>query len=216
MPEVAWVAVVVSSAAFVVSLVTMWATLFRRGRLRMTQPTSIFFGPDGNSFDGVTKIYLRFLLYTTGKRGVVIENMAVEIQRNESVFNFTVWVFGNDKLSRGAGLFVSDQGFVANHHFLQLPDAENFRFDPGQYKIRAWADIVGVKTRLLLFENQLDISINDSDALKKPDTGIYFDWGPGSRRYISHIEEKRPEKLPPEIEGFLKAMVPKPKASDKE
>lgn len=44
------------------------AHLFRKGRLVMTQPTVVFFGPDGSRFEsGKNKIYLRTMLYSTAK-----------------------------------------------------------------------------------------------------------------------------------------------------
>ncbi|HWN99986.1 MAG TPA: hypothetical protein VNS63_12045 [Blastocatellia bacterium] len=38
--------IVISVSALVVSVTTAWLTLFRRGTIRMTQPTLVFFGPD--------------------------------------------------------------------------------------------------------------------------------------------------------------------------
>lgn len=44
----------------------------------MTQPTVVFFGPDGSRFDSdKNKIYLRTLLYSTAKRGQVLESLHV-------------------------------------------------------------------------------------------------------------------------------------------
>jgi hypothetical protein len=40
------ISITVSVLALAVSSVTAWLTLFRRGTVKMTQPTSIFFGPD--------------------------------------------------------------------------------------------------------------------------------------------------------------------------
>jgi hypothetical protein len=43
----AWIAIVISFLSLGVSSATAWLILFRRGNLKMTQPTVIFFGPDG-------------------------------------------------------------------------------------------------------------------------------------------------------------------------
>lgn len=40
------VAVTISALALAVSTATAWLTLFRRGTMKMTQPTVIYFGPD--------------------------------------------------------------------------------------------------------------------------------------------------------------------------
>jgi hypothetical protein len=40
------VSLAISTLSLAVSAVTAWLTLFRRGTVKMTQPTVIFFGPD--------------------------------------------------------------------------------------------------------------------------------------------------------------------------
>ncbi len=92
----------------------------------MTQPTVIFFGPDApRAHDDalLPKVYLRTLLFSTSKRGRVIESMHATLSRNETHQNFNIWVYGNDRLVRGSGLFVGETGIEANHHFLTLRTA---------------------------------------------------------------------------------------------
>jgi hypothetical protein len=103
--------ITISVVALSISAVTAWLTLLHRGTVKMTQPTVIFFGPDSpRSRDELPlpKIYLRTLLFSTSKRGRVIESMHVALSRNETNQNFNVWVHGNDKLVRGSGLFVGE------------------------------------------------------------------------------------------------------------
>jgi hypothetical protein len=40
------VSLAISTLSLAVSAVTAWLTLFRRGTVKMTQPTVIFFGPE--------------------------------------------------------------------------------------------------------------------------------------------------------------------------
>lgn len=115
------ITVTISVLALAVSATTAWLTLFRRGTVKMTQPTVIYFGPDRPRLrDDVPlpKVYLRTLLFATSKRGRVIESMHVSLARNETHQNFNVWVHCDDKLVRGSGLFVGESGVAANHHFL--------------------------------------------------------------------------------------------------
>jgi hypothetical protein len=89
------ISIAISVSSLAVSSVTAWLTLFRRGTVRMTQPTVIFFGPDApRAHDAapLPKVYLRTLLFSTSKRGRVIESMHVAISRNEMHQNFNVWV----------------------------------------------------------------------------------------------------------------------------
>src|SRR5579863_3734317 len=130
----------VSTLALAVSSITAWLTLFRRGTIKMTQPTVIFFGPDSGrpNESPEPKIYLRALLFATSKRGRVIESMYVALSRNETRQNFNIWVYGNEKLVRGSGLFVGETGVEANHHFLIPRDGSDFHFTEGRYKMEVY------------------------------------------------------------------------------
>src|ERR1700733_11310457 len=88
---IAAISLAVAVLALFVSALTAWLTLFRRGKLRMTQPTVIYFGQDGGpGKDGKPglKVYLRTLLYATAKRGCIIEGMYICLRRNETRQNF--------------------------------------------------------------------------------------------------------------------------------
>ena len=98
------VSITISAISLAISSVTAWLTLFRRGTVKMTQPTVIFFGPDtprSREDAALPKVYLRTLLFSTSKRGRVIESMHVALRRNETHQNFNIWVYGErEKLVR--------------------------------------------------------------------------------------------------------------------
>lgn len=200
-------AIIISAAALIISLVTMWVTLFRRGTLKMTQPTTVMLGPDGPLHEGPPKVYLRSLIYSTAKRGHVIENMFVRLSRGEQRQNFPIWVLGEDRLSRGSGLFVTEQGIVANHHFLLPPDAGEYVFKSGEYRVEVFARIVGQSEPLRLWSNTLVISESDSHQLAKSNCAIFFDWGPDSNRYISSVRSKPPKLMPSAMVEFFGNMA---------
>ncbi|MFC1946217.1 hypothetical protein ACFLW1_03365 [Chloroflexota bacterium] len=181
----------ISLFAIVLSATTAWLTLFRNGNIRMTQPTVVFFGPDGPS--GHPKIFLRTLLYSTAKRGKIVENMFLKIRRGESVQNFNIWVYGDnpDSLVRGSGLFVGENGVTFNHHFLLPLDGINFEFLAGEYFLETYVSLVGKNPVLL---NKITLSITEQQAkeMQRKAAGLYFDWGPDSKHYNSHID--RPPK----------------------
>lgn len=80
-------ATAISLLALGVSGLTAWLTLFRRGTVQMTQLMVIFFGPDGPDHSGTSpssKVFLRTLIFSTSKRGRVIESMYLTLTRNES------------------------------------------------------------------------------------------------------------------------------------
>jgi hypothetical protein len=84
-------ALVVSMFALAISATTAWLTLFRRGTVLMTQPTVIFFGFDERSSP---KIFLRTLLFSTSKRGRIIESIYVNVACEDIQQDFNVWVYG--------------------------------------------------------------------------------------------------------------------------
>src|ERR1700738_3748386 len=135
------ITVTISATALLLSTTTAWLTLFRRGQVRMTQPTVIFFGPDGGTpvRDARPKVFLRTLLFSTSKRGRVVESLHVRLSRGESRQNFTIWVYGDDKLVRGSGLFIGETGVATNHHSLLPEDAPPFRFTAGIYLLEVFA-----------------------------------------------------------------------------
>ena len=197
-----WFAIGIATLALVVSGITAWLTFFRSGKLVMTQPTTVFFGPDGLFFEGPKrKVFLRTLLYSTAKRGQVIESLHVSLQRNESKQNFSIWVYGQKgDLTRGSGLFVPQEGVTFNHHFLPPHDGTNFTFVAGTYRLVLFAKLVGYHAPKELIALRLSITDSDALALLKPNTGIAFDWGPDLQNYHSHIESR---SLPAEKNAVL-------------
>lgn len=194
--------IIISLFALAVSILTAWLTLLHRGRVQMTRPTIIYFGYDGSpTRDGVTKpkIYLRTLLFATSKRGQIIESLHVSLHRNETHQNFSFWVYGEKELKRGSGLFVDERGVALNHHFLTPKDGGTFQFLEGQYRFKVYAKILGGRKPVLLYSLELNIPKEIALKLKEPQAGLYFDWGPESSQYISHVEERPPLPSPDKL-----------------
>jgi hypothetical protein len=184
--------IIISSLAICIAGLTAWLTFFRNGKLLMTKPTVIFFGPDGLDFSSnKNKIYLRTLLYCTAKRGHVVESLHISLHRNESKQNFNIWVYGNNgNLERGSGLFVPQEGITYDHHFLLPEDGANFNFLPGAYNLRVFANIVGKQGSRELCSINLTVTEPLANQLSKPNTGIYFDWSPDQQNYHPHSRTK--------------------------
>lgn len=109
--------VYLSFAIALFSLLLSWMN-FRRGKLQMTKPAFVAFCYDaGRDNQPLPKIFIRALLYSTGRRGHVIENMYIIVRSGERQGTFNVWGHGDERLSRGSGLFVGETGIATNHHF---------------------------------------------------------------------------------------------------
>ena len=82
-----WLPILIASLALLMSTVTAWLIFYRRGELRMTQPTVIFIGPDrgqGTRGRRLLKVFLRTLLFSTARTGQTVESLHVNLQRGES------------------------------------------------------------------------------------------------------------------------------------
>lgn len=184
--------IIISAVALIISGITAWLALFHKGTIKMTQPTIFFFGPDGTS--GPPKIFLRTLLFSTANKGHIVENMYIKLQRGESVQNFNIWVYGEkETLARGSGLFVGKEGITCNHHFLLPKDGTTFKFLPGEYTLKIFLSLLGRKTPILLFTQNLSLSKEFAEEINNENSGVYFDWGPDSKSYHSHLD-KNPNK----------------------
>lgn len=188
--EVTWLgvaSVAVACVALVISVLTLWITHLRRGTIRMTRPSQFYFGADGSkssSLTGPPKIFFRALLYATSKRGRVLESMWVTLYRGEARQTFNIWVYGDEYLQRGAGLFVGETGVVTSHHFL-LPENENFSFREGEYDVRIFGRLVGDDYVKPLMKQKLTVSAQNAEALASRNAGVYFDFGPISGAYTA-------------------------------
>jgi hypothetical protein len=201
------ISLTISVLALATSAATAWLTLVRRGTVRMTQPTVVYFGPDGKSREDKgpsPKVYLRTLLYCTSKRGRIIESMYVKLRRGETLQTFNIWVYGEDGLSRGSGLYVGQEGVACNHHFLLPADGTHYVFLPGDYSLEVYASLTGVCRPVLLCRTELKVTEAVSAALADSDKGVYFDWGPDSARYHPHVRSSPAEAPPP---GLLAALL---------
>lgn len=200
------IAIAISVLALIVSAITAWLTLLKRGTLLMTRPTQIYFGSDrspGKDGRPSLKIYLRTLLYSTAKRGRIVEGMYVRLRRRETVQNFNVWVHGEEHLHIGSGLFVPDSGVSLNHHFLLPQDGTEFKFLAGDYMIDVYASIVGKRDPHPLKSIALTVTAEQAVELTAPGQGLYFDWGPEVGQYHSHIRQHPKSDLPPFLRDLL-------------
>jgi hypothetical protein len=185
---------VIAGLALILTLYQLWVTSVRRGKVLMTRPTSIAFVHDDSRVDrdgGRAKIYLRALLYSTGQRGHVVDSMYVRLlwSTPEGVHRrtFSVWVFGEDRLARGSGLYVGPTGVAMNHHFVLGSLEPEFAFAEQRYTIEVYASIVGWKTARL-FAAEVRLSSDQAAAIIRDARAVYFDWVPDQERYSTLLE----------------------------
>ena len=175
------ISAILSVVSLLVSIIVAWRTLFRRGRLCMTQPVQIAFTYEKEK----PKIFLRTLLYTTGKRGYVIEGLYLKISQNDVVHTFGFWGYGErNELMVAGGLRINEDGIAFNHHFLQTDERSQFDFADGKYEISIYARIVNRRNPRLLSKVNLSLPATEASALRfKRIDGVLFTWEPDLSRY---------------------------------
>lgn len=191
------VSLTISILSLAISAATAWLTLFRRGTVKMTQPTMICFAAESlHTITPIPKVFLRTLLFSTSKRGRVIESMYVSLFKDETHQNFYFWAYGErEQVVRGSGLFVGETGVSANHHFLAPKNGTSFCFIEGNYRLDVFAHLLGDLKPMRLFSQELHISRDMAVAMQDRSAVLYFNWGPDSSRYLSHVEKGPPTNM---------------------
>ena len=189
----------VSAVSLALSAANAWLTLWRRGTVRMAQPPTVYFGPDG-ARELHQKIFVRCFLYSTSARTHCVESMYARLRRGDSSQTFPVWVCGGAgaDLSRGAGLSVGAEGVALHHHFLLPRDGTTYKFLPGTYVVELFAVMIGQKRALKLQALDLHVSDAQADQLgSDARRGLYFDWSPETQSFHGHIDNARlPDPTP--------------------
>ncbi|MBS1504350.1 MAG: hypothetical protein JST32_19975 [Bacteroidetes bacterium] len=181
-----YLSIAISLIALTLSALTFWLTRIKKGGVKMTRPTVIFFGPDGGG-EKHSKVFIRTLLYSTSDRGQYIQNMYIRLRRGESIQNFNVWVYDDNGLVRGSGLFIDKSGIACNHHFLLPKDGNNYLFLAGDYVLQVYIETVH-KSPQKIFEQALHLTKHQQDEMSSKKSGVYFDWAPNTQNYFSHVD----------------------------
>ena len=183
---------IISISAFIISIVTFYLTRIKKGTIKMTRPTTIYFGGDGSINEKKNnKVYLKTLLFNNSDRGRIIQNMYVRLQRGESIQVFNIWVHDSTgKLARGSGLFVDKRGLDASHHFFLPKNNQQFAFLSGDYTLEVYVEILNEKPTKI-FEQKLTVTKDQEEKLKDNITGLYYDWATNDQTYFAHIMARK-------------------------
>jgi hypothetical protein len=183
----------VSVIALVVSLFTAWFTIFRRGAVLSTHPSFVSFSYDFSTGQQPwAKVFLRNLLFSTGKRGQVIESLFLRVREGSRVAEFSFWGYGDKDLIRGSGLFIPESGLATNHHFNPLSREPLFLFSSGTYTLELMTKLVGQPSLVSLCSIELEVTDSPFGSTIPHDAAIYFNWSAEQERYVASIESRSP------------------------
>ncbi|OOG46595.1 hypothetical protein [Polaromonas sp. A23] len=181
----------VSVIALLVSLFTAWFTIFRRGTVRSTHPSFVSFSYDFSvGKEPWAKVFLRTLIFSTGKRGQVIESLFLRVREGSRTAEFSFWGYGDKDLIRGSGLFIPESGLATNHHFNPINRTPLFLFSAGTYTLELVAKLVGQSSLVSLCSVELEVKDSPFGSAISRDAAIYFNWSAEQQRYIASNETR--------------------------
>ncbi|MBS9463402.1 hypothetical protein KIM67_13370 [Flagellimonas sp. 389] len=178
-----YISLSISLAILTISGLTFWLSRIKKGTVKMTRPTMIYFGVDSK---GQKKIGIRTLLYSTSEKGKYVQYMYVQLQRRETVQNFNVWSYKNNGLVLGSGLFVNKTGVSCDHSFLLPKDGTHYTFLSGDYVLQVFIEAIDEKPKKI-FEQRLLLTPQQQEAMELKNGTVYFNWAPNTQNYFSHI-----------------------------
>lgn len=182
-------------ASFLLSLLTLWLTQFRHGRLKMTQPTLICLKREMPAVR--PKIFLRTLLFTTASKGRVVENMYLRVHQPMGTFLFDFWGHTDaGKLTLGSGLFVGQEGIACDHHFNPRHGSEDFLFHNGDYQVEVYATTVGRKRPWKLMDVAFSVnSLQAAELIQILNRELYLFWNAETRTYEAQVERPPQQEI---------------------
>jgi hypothetical protein len=181
----------ISVIALAVSLFTLWFTVLRRGSIRSTHPSFVVIKYDfaGNPL-AQAKVFFRSLMFSTGKRGLVVENLFLRVAEGTRQEEFSFWAHGDEKLTRGSGMFVPDTGVAINHHFTPTDSDTLFWFSAGRYSVELMATLVKRKHPVSLWKIVLEVPTGVFDTSIAVNKAIFYNWSPQTHSYVMTVEDR--------------------------
>ena len=81
--------IIIAAVSLLVSIAVAVLSLFVRGKLCMTQPMLVGFLYEEEQ----PKVFFRAMLYTTGKRGRIVESLYVNVRTARASRVFSFWMY---------------------------------------------------------------------------------------------------------------------------
>jgi hypothetical protein len=130
------------------------------------------------------------LLYSTGKRGHVIENLFLRVSEGGRRAEFSFWGYGEtDHLVIGGGLSIPEAGVSTNHHhFNPVNSDELFLFSGGDYTLQLLAKLVGRKRLSSLWTVTVTVpeGIFSNNRIAQRDE-VSFNWSPEQNKFLTSV-----------------------------
>ncbi|WP_226382993.1 MULTISPECIES: hypothetical protein [Burkholderia] len=177
---------VLSGVSVVVSAYTFWLVQFNRGKLKMTRPTYVCLKRDAGP--NWPKLFIRTCLYSTGTKGMAVENLFLHVHKDGQIYRFNLWGHTDSgRLTIGSGLFVGPTGIASDHHFNLRGAPDTLLYGMGTYKVEIFAAVAG-RRGTKISEIEFDITGQQSAELVRiPSQQLDLYWNAEQERYDGEI-----------------------------
>ncbi|MET3448167.1 hypothetical protein [Ralstonia sp. 1138] len=182
---------VFSGASVATSAYTFWLVQFNRGKLKMTRPTYICLKRDAGP--NWPKLFIRTCLYSTGAKGMAIENLFLRVHKDGQSYLFDFWGHTDGgRLTIGSGLFVGPTGVANDHHFNLRGAPDALLYTAGTYRVEIFATVAGRKSRKIS-DVEFDIDGHQSAELVQiPSRQLDLYWNADQGQYVGEIRLGEP------------------------
>jgi hypothetical protein len=189
--------------ALLVSIGTAWFNIFHRGTIKMARPHFFALLPEDSLFGGWLKFFIRTLVFSTGKRGRVIETIYLDLKHDGKTFPFYYWMYGEtDNLKIGSGIFVGPEGISANFHFVPTSPLSINDLSPGKYELSIRATLLGNKRSIDLGNISFELGAEEVSIFgKNKNKAIYYVWDIKTKKYRSRIDTRQPKSRSSSVMG---------------
>lgn len=185
------ISLLLSGVSVVVSAYTFWLVQFNRGTLKMTRPMYVCLkrdsGPDW------PKLFIRTCLYSTGIKGLAVENIFLRVYKNGQSYLFDYWGHTDSgRLTIGSGLFVGPTGTTNDHHFNLREKSGALLFVAGAYKVELFATVVGKKSQKI---GDIEFEIDNQQAaelIQIPSRQLDLYWSADDECYVGDVRQSDP------------------------
>jgi hypothetical protein len=178
---------VMAILSLILSLTVTYLTLLRKGSLYMTMPVQITF-QSANARR--PEFVLNTFLYSTGKRGYVIESLYLEVEHGGTHL-FSSWSYRqNGALIPASGLRVSEDGVMSANHFFETDKRGRFYFEQGEIQISVYTTVANRKKATLLGKIGLKLSEEQASQMHLRNSAVVFTFDPQKKEYVSSLVEQ--------------------------
>jgi hypothetical protein len=152
----------------------------------MTRPTYVCLKRDAGP--NWPKLFIRTCLYSTGAKGMAVENLFLRVHKDGRSYLFDFWGHTDSgHLTLGSGLFVGPTGVANDHHFNLRGAPDALLYESGTYRVEIFATVAGRGNRKLT-EIEFDIGGEQAaELIQIPTRQLDLYWNADRRQYIGEV-----------------------------